>query len=132
MPVHVIHLAMEMLQGIRNPTITLLDLAYKANVDDTRESPAFKIKKIAESEGLSVKIYDPLVKDYSDNSSTIQEATRDSDCLALETGHDVFKDVNPQSLPVRNKNLIDTRNILGHALWRKAGYKINILGTGNI
>ncbi len=132
MPVHVIHLTGEMLQGIKDPTITLLGLAYKANVDDTRESPAFKIKRAAESEGLNVKIYDPLVKDYPGNASTIEDAVKDSDCLVLVTDHDIFKEINPQSLPVRSRNLIDTRNILDHALWRKAGYKVKVLGAGNL
>jgi len=128
MPVHVVKLAKEMLQGIENPTITLLGLAYKGNVDDTRESPTFKIKKIAESEGFNVKIYDPLVKDHPYNSPSLTEATRDSDCLILVTDHSVFKDINPESLPVRNKNLIDTRNILPIGMWRKAGYVVKILG----
>jgi len=130
MPVHVVKLARELLEGIDNPTITLLGLAYKGNVDDTRESPAFKIRKIAESEGLNVKVYDPLVKDYPDNYSSLEDAAKDSDCLILITDHDVFKEVDPTSLLVSNKNLIDTRNILNHALWREAGYEVKILGNG--
>ena len=132
MPVHVIHLTGEMLQGIKDSTITLLGLAYKANVDDIRESPAFKIKRAAESGGLNVKIYDPLVKDYPGNASNIEDAAKDSDCLVLVTDHDVFKEIIPQSLPVRSRNLIDTRNILDYVLWRKAGYKVRVLGTGNL
>ena len=132
MPVHVIHLTQEMLQGIKDPTITLLGLAYKANVDDTRESPAFKIKRAAESEGIKVRICDPLVKDYPGNASTIEDAVKDSDCIVLVTDHDVFKEIIPQSLPVRSRNLIDTRNVLDHALWRKAGYKVKVLGAGNL
>ena len=130
MPVHVVKLARELLGGIDNPTITLLGLAYKGNVDDARESPAFKIRKIAESEGLNVKVYDPLVKDYPDNYSSLGDAAKDSDCLVLITDHDVFKEIDPTSLLVSNKNLIDTRNILNHALWREAGYEVKILGNG--
>jgi UDP-N-acetyl-D-mannosaminuronic acid dehydrogenase len=132
MPVHVIQLIREVLNGTENPVITLLGLAYKGNVDDVRESPAFKIKKIAENEGIVVKVYDPLVKNYAGNSSSLEESVKDSDCVVLVTDHDVFKEIDPRSLPVRRKNLIDSRNILPHEIWRNAGYRVKILGNGRI
>ncbi len=130
MPLHVVKLVKEILEGVENPTITILGIAYKGNVDDVRESPAFKIKKIAESEGIKVRFYDPLVKDCSENNLNIEDATEDSDCLVLVTDHEIFKEINPKSLPVRNTNLIDTRNFLNHDLWHAAGYQIRILGIG--
>jgi UDP-N-acetyl-D-mannosaminuronic acid dehydrogenase len=132
MPIHVIKLVKEIVKGINIPTITLLGLAYKGNVNDTRESPAFKIKKIAENEGIIVKIYDPYIDEYPENSPDIKDAAFDSDCLVLITDHDVFKDIDPNSLSMRNKNLIDTRNILPHKKWIDAGYTIRVLGNGNI
>jgi len=129
MPVYVMKLANELLKKTVNPTITLLGLAYKGNVDDMRESPSFKLKKIAESEGIIVKCYDPLVKHYEENASSLEEATRDSDCLIVVTDHDVFTQIDPHALPIRQKNVIDTRNILNHKTWRDAGYKVRILGV---
>ena len=130
MPIHVVRLVREIIGDVKNPTITLLGLAYKANVDDVRESPAFKIKKIAESEGITTKIFDPLVKGHEGNCKNIKDAVKDSNCIILVTDHDIFKEIDPKSLPVKNKNLIDTRNILNHSLWKKAGYRIKILGNG--
>jgi UDP-N-acetyl-D-mannosaminuronic acid dehydrogenase len=130
MPGHVVKLVREMLKNIENPTITLLGLAYKGNVDDTRESPTFKIKKLAESEGINVRLYDPLVKNFPDNSMTINDAVKNVDCIVLVTDHEFFKNINPKSLQLRNKNLIDTRNILDHNQWRDAGYRVKILGIG--
>lgn len=130
MPLHVVKLVRDILKGIKNPTITLLGVAYKADVDDDRESPAFKIKKIAESEGITVKIYDPHIKNHPGNSPTLEAAVKNSDCLVLTTDHTWFKDINPRSLPVRNKNLVDTRNMLNHSLWKTAGYRVKILGNG--
>jgi UDP-N-acetyl-D-mannosaminuronic acid dehydrogenase len=130
MPVHVVKLVHEMIKDVKNPTITLLGLAYKGNVDDIRESPTFKIKRIAENEGLSVKLYDPFVHRYPGNSLTIEEATKDSDCLILITDHEIFKEIDPKKLPMRHKNLIDTRNILDYDRWKKSGYHIKILGDG--
>lgn len=130
MPVHVEKMIKEMIGDVKNPMITILGLAYKGNVDDIRESPTLKIKRIAENEGISVKLYDPLVHHFPENSLTLEEATNNSDCLVLVTDHELFKAIDPNSISMRRKNLIDTRNILNHDLWKDAGYKIKILGVG--
>jgi len=132
MPVHVVKMIHKMIKDVKNPTITLLGLAYKGNVDDIRESSTFKIKRIAENEGISVKLYDPLVQNYPENSSTLEEAIKNSDCLVLITDHDAFKEIDPKKLLMRHKNLIDARNILDHNLWKKNGYQIKVLGDGTI
>ncbi len=129
MPVHIIKMIIEMIKNIKNPVITILGIAYKGNVDDIRESPTFKIKKIAENQGISVKLYDPLVHNYPENSLTLEEATQNSDCLVLVTDHDIFKEIDPKKISMRHKNLIDTRNILDFYLWKKNGYMIKILGN---
>jgi len=129
MPAHVVKMVYNMVKDIKNPTITLLGLAYKGNVDDIRESPTFKIKRIAENEGMSVKLYDPLVQQYPGNFSTLEEAIKNSNCLVLVADHDAFKEIDPKKLLMKHKNLIDTRNFLNHKLWRDAGYKVKILGN---
>lgn len=131
MPVYVGKMIQEMVKDVKNPVITLLGLAYKGNVDDFRESPAFKIKRIAENKGMSVKLYDPLVIHYPENISTLEESTKNSDCLVIVTDHEVFKAIDPNLLTMRRKNVIDTRNILDHDLWKNAGYRVKILGIGN-
>jgi UDP-N-acetyl-D-mannosaminuronic acid dehydrogenase len=130
MPIHVIKMIKRMIKDVKNPTITLLGLAYKGNVDDTRESPTFKIKKIAENEGIRVKLHDPFIHEYPENLTTVDEAAKDSDCLVVVTDHDVFKNIDPKKLSMRHKNLIDTRNILDHELWKRNGYQVNVLGDG--
>ena len=131
MPGHVIKLTRDVLMDLVNSTITLLGLSYKANVDDVRESPAFKIKRIAESEGMNVRIYDPHIKAGKfNNSNTLKEACIDSDCIILVTDHDIFKGIDPKELSVKHKNLIDTRNFLNHSKWKDAGFTVKVLGNG--
>jgi UDP-N-acetyl-D-mannosaminuronic acid dehydrogenase len=130
MSFHVVKLAINMTKEIHRPVISILGLSYKGNVDDTRESPSLKIVKVFESEGIQVKIHDPFVNNYEGNESDVNSAVKDSDCIILVTDHEVFKEINPFSLQVRSKNLIDTRNILDHKLWKDAGYNIKILGNG--
>jgi len=128
MAFHVVKLTKKMIGDISNPTITLLGLAYKGDVDDVRESPALKIKKIAEGEGFNVKVFDPLVKDHSSSCRDIREASIGSDCLILVTDHSEFRNIDPNSLPVRNRNLVDTRNFLDHERWKIVGFKVKLLG----
>ncbi len=128
MAIHVVKHAKEMLKGITNPTITLLGLAYKANVDDTRESPAFKVARIAETEGMNVRVFDPLIKDFDGNYGDIEAAAMQSDCLILVTDHDDFRSIDPSSLQMRNFNIIDTRGIIDLDLWLKNGFNCKRIG----
>ncbi len=131
MPIYVVKLIIEMLDSIEKPMITILGIAYRGNIGDIRESPSLKIKKLAENEGIEVKVYDPFVKDYPEKYSNLEDATKDSDCLVLITDHDIFKKINPNKLKVRSKNILDARNILDHKKWIKNGFKVKLLGDGH-
>jgi len=130
MPHHVLNLVKELLAGIKNTTITVLGVAYKGDVDDTRETPALKFIKLAENEGYKVKIHDPCVKSFEYPLCSLQEAAQGSDCLVLITDHSLFKQLDPAAISplMRNRNLVDTRNILDHEEWRRAGFKVRVLG----
>ena len=117
---------------IEFPTITVLGVAYKGNVDDTRESPALKYIHLAKKESMIIKIHDPLCKQFKGGELLpLKEAVKDSDCLVLITDHSNFKNIDPKEIGklMRNKNLLDTRNVLDHSQWEKAGFKIKVLGN---
>ena len=132
MPRHVLNIVNELIKGVKSATITVLGVAYKGDVDDTRETPALKFIKLAENEGDTVKVYDPLVKSFKYPLYSLPEATKGSDCLVLITDHSSFRQIDPVKLSplMRNRNLVDTRNILNHEKWRKAGFKVSLLGDG--
>jgi UDP-N-acetyl-D-glucosamine dehydrogenase len=48
-------------RGINGARILLLGLAYKKNVDDTRESPALRLIELLEERGAAVDYHDPYV-----------------------------------------------------------------------
>ena len=48
-------------RGLRNTKILVIGIAYKKNVDDTRESPALKLIELIEARGANVDFYDPHV-----------------------------------------------------------------------
>ena len=64
MPSWVIHKTADALNATGKPLkgskVLLMGLAYKANVDDDRESPSFKLMQLLEEKGSLVDYYDPM------------------------------------------------------------------------
>jgi UDP-N-acetyl-D-mannosaminuronic acid dehydrogenase len=132
MPRQVLNYVEKLIGNNSNALITVLGVAYKANVDDIRESPAIKFIKLAENLGYRIKVHDPWVKIFEYPLQSLEEAVKGSDCLVLITDHSIFKKIDPQNLALvmRNKNLVDTRNTLDHKRWENAGFKVKVLGDG--
>ena len=130
MPNNVLQIVRKILKGVKEVTITVFGVAYKGNIDDARETPANKFIKLAENEGFTVKVHDPYVKKFEYKILDVEDSVKDSDCIVLITDHDVFKEIDPVKIAklVRKKNLVDTRNILDHEKWRKAGFTVEVLG----
>jgi UDP-N-acetyl-D-mannosaminuronic acid dehydrogenase len=133
MPNYVMQLIRELMKNGREMTITILGVAYKANVDDTRETPARKLIRLAENEGYKVKVHDPLVKSFEYDLLTLDEAVKDTDCMVLITDHQIFREIDPSNLIglVRSPNILDCRNLLDEHAWRKAGFNFKALGIGH-
>ena len=46
---------------LTNSSVLILGVAYKKNIDDTRESPALRIMELLEERGATVHFYDPFI-----------------------------------------------------------------------
>lgn len=128
MPNFVVNKTREMIKNITDPTITIFGVAYKGNVDDTRETPALKIIKLAENEGFKVKCYDPFVEDFEYELYSLEQSVEGSDCIVIVTDHEDFKNINPNNLSMDNKNIVDSRNIIDKASWEEAGFNVIKVG----
>ena len=117
MPYFVVQRAAEVLndreKSLKNSRILLMGLAYKAGVDDYRESPSFRIMDLLEEKGALVFYHDPYVpeigpsREYSRYSGrTSSPVDADYDLYILCTGHDEYKALDPASL---NAPVLDTR-----------------------
>ncbi|EIP97496.1 nucleotide sugar dehydrogenase [Opitutaceae bacterium TAV1] len=119
MPDHVVRVAFEALnaegKAVRGARILILGLAYKANVDDDRESPSYRLIKKFEDLGAQVAYHDPFVPiiprtrehaEYAGRKS-VQEITPDYDLIVLSTGHDTYREFDFSAFPIP---LVDTRN----------------------
>lgn len=93
-------------------SIAVLGAAYKANVDDVRESPALKIIELLQKQAANVDVYDPYASSFSTVSS-LDAAIKNKDAIIIATNHDEFLTLNAQVLRRANiKIVIDGRNCL--------------------
>jgi UDP-N-acetyl-D-mannosaminuronic acid dehydrogenase len=133
MPAHVIQQTLALLEDIANPKVAVLGLAFKGNVDDTRETPALPIIKGLREAAVEVNIHDPLVQKSPLELSSFEACVKGADCLLILCDHEEYKSLEPAELAalMRGRILYDTRHILAHAAWQAAGFKVRVLGTGS-
>lgn len=98
--------------------VLVVGIAYKKNVDDTRESPAFKIIELLEKRGAEVSFYDPIVAEIMPSREHPEFAGRRSvefseavisgfDVVVICTDHD---SINYRQLIDWSRLVVDTRN----------------------
>lgn len=91
--------------------IGIYGLAYKENVDDTRESPTLQLlERMDEHLAFGVKVYDPFIKERIVDHQFInfEDFLNEIEILVIITAHDHIK--NNLDL-VKNKLVLDTKNI---------------------
>ena len=99
---------------VRGSRVLVLGVAYKANVDDDRESPSYNIIESLEKRGASVSYNDPhvpIIRKGRSNSAVSGKAsvpiTTDYDVLVLCTNHESYGSVDFKKMDVP---LVDCRN----------------------
>lgn len=124
MPEYVVNRVSEALnhngRPIKDSRILLLGLAYKADVDDMRESPTFILLDLLERRGAEVAYHDPHVpvirptREHAHWTGTKsvdwkKEIISSYDAIVISTAH---KMVNYQELADWSSCIIDTRNAM--------------------
>ncbi|WP_430145109.1 nucleotide sugar dehydrogenase [Paenibacillus rhizolycopersici] len=132
MPEFVVNKMKELLTSSEhsNKTIAVLGLAFKGNIDDMRESPAVEVIKLLRGQ-YTLQIFDPHVKDEIEGrKETLAEAAKNADAILILTDHNEFRTINPVEIKslVRGNIVFDTRNVVDHALWSRAGFEHYVLG----
>lgn len=133
MPLLVAERTLGLLEGISDPRVAVLGLAYKGNVDDVRESPANEIVEVLLRRGVEVRSYDPHVREWTHDLLSLEATLGGADLVLLLTDHAEFKYLNPASLGslLRRRVVFDTRSFLDLALWQEAGFETHLLGQGS-
>jgi len=105
-------------KAVKGSRILVLGLAYKKNIDDSRESPAVEIMELLQSKGAVVDYSDPHIpsfpkkRDYHFDLKSIQlsaDNIASYDCLVLATDHDNF---DYDLLGSQARLIVDTRGRL--------------------
>ena len=89
----------------------ILGLAFKAEIDDIRESLAFKVKKALERERSKVFLHDPYVSEYKGDLKAI---LKNADLIFLATNHAMYKKLdieNIKKLVSKNCVICDVWNV---------------------
>src|SRR5262249_18587587 len=110
-------------RGLRDAKILIVGVAYKKNVEDVRESPAFKLMELIECRGATTSFYDPHVaciprlREYPHFSGRKSVALSHKilskfDAVLIVTDHD---DVDYEAICIGARLVIDTRDACARA-----------------
>jgi len=121
--------------------VCVLGAAFKPNSDDIRDSPALDIAEAVRKAGAIVTVYDPKAMTAAkrvhpdlEYAETVEDACLDADVVLHLTEWKQFRDIDPAKLAatVSTPAIIDGRNVLDPATWRKAGWTYRALGRPTI
>ncbi len=124
MPEYVVHKVAEALnskqKSVSGSKILVMGLAYKANVDDDRESPSYVLMEMLKQRGADVSYYDtyvPVIKLTREHSQWAgtesvewsKDVISSYDCVLISTAH---KCVDYRELAEWAPLIVDTRNAM--------------------
>jgi UDP-N-acetyl-D-glucosamine dehydrogenase len=116
MPYHVVSRILEALsargKGLKGAKVLVLGVAYKKDVDDTRESPALRIIQLLRERGAQVSYNDPHVPRISVLAGDMKsvglsrEYLASTDCVVIAADHSSY---NMDEVVAYSKLVFDTR-----------------------
>lgn len=125
---------------IKDKTIAVLGLAFKANTDDLRNSPSIDLINALVQEGAKIKAYDPKAMEKAKRfmkeiffCKDPYQAVRGADCLIVATEWNEFKELDFVKIKKALKHplIVDARNIYDPGQLRKLGFTYVGVGSGN-
>jgi UDP-N-acetyl-D-mannosaminuronic acid dehydrogenase len=106
LPQHVVHLLKRSQGDIGAKTVGILGMAFKAEVDDGRDSLSYKLKNLLELEAHAVICSDPYLREPG--LVAADELVNQSDIIVIATPHKAYK-----QLDFRAKPVVDVWNLRG-------------------
>jgi UDP-N-acetyl-D-mannosaminuronic acid dehydrogenase len=144
MPKHMVELMEDIFRESRkvvdNIKIVLLGVSYKANTDDTRNTPTENIINVLKaryhSHNITYIAHDPYVKERDYNKTELTDdfnkAVKGADVLMFTTNHNEYYKIDLDDLKklVRTPIIIDGRNIFDRIVVEKKGFIYRKVGEG--
>lgn len=120
MPEYVVQRAMAVLnrdkKSLNGSKVLVLGAAYKADIDDYRESPALNVIDLLIRDGADTTYYDPYIPEYKHKGKIhtgakelTDDMLREADIVVICTAHSCFDYDKIQKL---SKEVFDTRNAM--------------------
>lgn len=129
---HVIGRALDMLVGVTNPVVALWGLAFKANTDDVRASPAIELVERLRANDVDVRAHDPVatVDDAIVTQGEMVEVCVGADLVivATEWEHYAVADLAPVANAMRRPVMFDLRDVIRPDAAEEAGLSLFRLG----
>ena len=142
MPVYAVQQATQLLnrkggkaKNVAGSVVTLLGIAFRGGVSDTRLSPTYAvIKEFQRLKARQIRVHDPLVKrdeqlKYYENvilTSDLAESLKGTDLILIVADHPEYSHLTPEQflgVPV-----YDGRGLLDKSKFRSTGYAV--IGAG--
>lgn len=116
---------------LQGKTFAVLGLSFKANTDDTRESPSLLLIDRLLEEKANIRVHDPIVQSAMNQFAAVEETVTGADAIVLCTDWDDYKNLNWHSLKslMKQPYIFDGRNMLNKRIVETAGF--NYLGIAN-
>ncbi|WP_288261501.1 nucleotide sugar dehydrogenase [uncultured Prochlorococcus sp.] len=141
--------------NVSEKKIAILGFAFKANTNDTRQSPSIDICKDLLEEGAHLSIYDPkvenskIIDDLQNNfnktevnqgygsweiASSVLDASKGSDAIILLTEWNEFLNIDWKKIIKLMRKpawVFDTRSCIDHKIAREAGFNVWKIGNSS-
>ncbi len=103
-------------KSIKGSKVLISGIAYKADIDDYRESPSLRVVEEFEKLGANITAYDPYISEYKFKgqihkcvTQITKEEIKDFDLIVITTGH---KCVDYEMYNDNAKLIFDSRNAM--------------------
>ena len=102
-------------KSLRGSRILVLGIAYKADTNDLRESPALEVLRLLQAKGSEVCFHDPFIGEVNIPGLYSTELTERmlnwADCVVITTNHSTY---DYDWIVAQARLIVDTRNATRH------------------
>jgi UDP-N-acetyl-D-glucosamine dehydrogenase len=104
-------------KAVKGSKILIIGIAYKRDVTDMRESPAFEVFHKLRERGANISYHDPFVPTVKLDGQTLRSVNltaavlKDKDCVLILTDH---SNIDYKFIVENSRFIFDTRNALRH------------------
>ena len=134
-PHFVLQKAKQALGPLQGKKIAALGLAYKADVDDLRESPSIEVVRLLQQAGARVKAWEPFDPEAEIEGinmvASLEAALQEAEAIVLLVKHTQFLNLDPQNITTQTpaRTVLDCVNGWDADRWKEAGFTVFRLGV---